>query len=307
MVPQPKYEPTLIKQVLEDRSGYPFELQITRRVETWGDYGYYVEPNYSFEDQDTGEARELDFYAIRALPISTKRDEWAFIIILGSCKASRNAYVFFTRSEEAAGVRLMSDVPISGYPLEICEDSGETLGIEWYFQLHNLLHIGKMKNISSQACVLVWNSGKWEVEKKAVIRDTFIPLVKVMARKIEDHNDECSKNDEKLSPEYNIYYPLVVLKGPMYEYYVSEQGDAKLESAKHVVVMRHYESKAVKCRCGIDVIHESYLEEYLELIEKEAKKFVNLIRRHKKVVAKSIEQLATGAKEQNSEDGGVKE
>lgn len=123
-----------------------------------------------------------------------------------------------------------------------------------------------------------------------------------MSREIEDHNVDCAPDDEGILPEYRIYYPLLVLKGPMYEYYVPEQGDAQLKSAKHVVVMRHYESKAVKCRCGIDVIHESYLEQYLNLIEKEAKKFRNLIRRYKRVVAKSMEKLSAVEKPESSKD-----
>ena len=302
MVPQPNYDPMVIKQVLEDTSGYPFELQITRRVEKWEDYGYFVEPNYSFEDQDTGKARELDFHAIRAVPISTQRDEYAYIVILGSCKASRNPYIFFTRSGLLAGMMLMSDVPISGSPLEIYEENGETEAIEWYFQLHKFLQIGQLDTISSQACVLLWKSSKWEVQSEAVIRDTFVPLIKVMSREIEDHNNECIPNGDKILPEYRIYYPLLVLKGPMYEYYVPVKGDAQLKDTKHVLVIRHYESKTIKCRYAIDVIHESYLEQYLDLVEREAKKFVNLIRRHKKIVVKSIEQLSIEEKTGSSKD-----
>jgi len=302
MVPQPNYDPSVIKQALEDTSGYPFELQIAQRVEKWEEYGYSVEPNYSFEDHDTGEARELDFHAIRAVPIVAQRDEYAYIVILGSCKASRNPYIFFTRPGLLAGITLMSDVPISGSPLEIYEENGETEAIEWYFQLHKFLHIGQLDTISSQACVLSWKSSKWEVQPEAVIRDTFVPLIKAMSREIEDHNNECVPNGDTILPEYRIYYPLLILKGPMYEYYVPTEGDAQLRDTKHILVIRHYESKTIKCRYAIDVIHESYLEQYLELVEREAKKFVNLIKRHKKIVAKSIEELTKEKKKESSED-----
>lgn len=304
MVPQPKYETGLIKRVLEDTSGYPFELEIIRRIEKWADYGCYVEPNISFEDQDTGEARELDFHVVLALPISMERDEWVFVHIVGSCKDSRNPYVFFTRPDPTAGMMFRAEVPISGYPLEICEDNGESVGIEWYFKLHKLLHIGRTENISSQACVLAWNSGKWVVEKKPVIRDTFVPLVKVMSRKIKEQNDKYIPGHETIKPEYNIYYPLVVIKGHLYEYCVSGSGDTELKDTKHVVVTRHYESKAVRCHYGIDVIDERYLEEYLGLIYKEATKFVNLIRRYRKAVVRSIEQLSRREGTESSEDRG---
>lgn len=302
MVPQPNLDPKEIKRGVEDTSGYPFELQIAQRVERWEEYGYFVEPNYSFEDHDTGQARELDFHGIRALPISTQKSEYAFIIILGSCKANRNPYVFFTRPALLAGMTLMSDVPISGCPLEIYGENGETEAIEWHFRLHRFFHIAKLDIISSQACVLAWKSSKWEVQPEAIIRDTFVPLIKAMSREIEHHNNQCIPEADKILPEYNIYYPVLVLKGPMFEYYVPTKGSAQVRDAKRILLIRHYESKTIKCRYAIDVIHESYLEQYLNLVEKEAKRFVNLIRHYKKNIVRSIEELSTIEKAKSQKD-----
>lgn len=50
-----------MKQFIKRNSGFPFELEIARRVEAYAAYSYFVLLNYSFEDQDSGEARELDF------------------------------------------------------------------------------------------------------------------------------------------------------------------------------------------------------------------------------------------------------
>jgi hypothetical protein len=52
----------------------------------------HVMPNYTFEDHDTGGARELDFHATGAESISIERSEFAFIIILGSCKANAHSH-----------------------------------------------------------------------------------------------------------------------------------------------------------------------------------------------------------------------
>jgi hypothetical protein len=81
MVPQPDMDPQVIKKSVEDLSGFPFELEIVRRLEGYKDYGFWVEPNYSFEDHDTGEARELDFHAITAESISIKR--WFCLLLVG--------------------------------------------------------------------------------------------------------------------------------------------------------------------------------------------------------------------------------
>jgi hypothetical protein len=186
-------------------------------------------------------------------------------------------------------------------------ENSEVEAIESYFEFHRFLHIGQVDTISSQACILSWKSGKWEVQSEATIRDIFVPLVKVMSREIEDHNNECIPSGDDKVVEYRIYYPLVVLKGPMYEYYVPANGDGQLKSTKHVLVMRHYESKSVKSRCAIDVIHESYLEQYLDLLEREAKRFVNLVIRHKKIVVRSAEQVAREVKTERSKDRGQRD
>jgi len=105
-----------IRKALENQSGYPFELEIVRRLEA---HEYFTEPNYSFEDQDTGVAREIDFHAIDLVTINSKKHEFFWIVLLGSCKDNKNPYVFFTRESMVAGVTMNSDVPIAGCPLDL--------------------------------------------------------------------------------------------------------------------------------------------------------------------------------------------
>ena len=290
---QPNLDTNEIKKAVEDISGYPFELQIVRRIENWEEYGYFVQPNYSFEDHDSGEARELDFYANRAVTISTLKSQYAFIVLLGSCKSNKAPYVFFTREPPLVGYILNSDVPLSGCPLEIVDKNGEKEAVEWRLQLHTFLHIATSKSVSSQFCALQWEKEKWKVKSEAIMKDTFIPLIKAMSRQIEGHNDEISKRlskaeTERMLPEYNIYYPLLVLNGPLFEYHLSGKGDTTVTEVKHILVIRHYESKTVKCRYAIDVIHESYLEAYLDLVEGEVKRFVNIVRHNKRRIVDSI-------------------
>jgi len=291
-VPQANLSPQSIKQAIEDISGYPYELEIVRRVEAYKKYYYWVEPNYSFEDHDTGEARELDLYATGAASISLQRSEFAFIVILASCKANKNPYVFFTRELPFPGITLNSDVPIAGGPLEIYGENDESEAIEWYFQLHNFLHIAKMKIVSSQFCELVWKNTKWEAQSEPIFKNTFIPLIKAMSREIDEYNKAYIPNKEELSTDYQVYYPLLVLQGPMFEYHMPPSGPTQLRDAKHILFIRHYTSRTVKCCYAIDIIHESYLEQYLDLIDKELNKFANLVSRHRKPLVRSIQKLA---------------
>lgn len=286
-------EPTLdiegMKKGLENHTGYPFELEIARRLAA---HGYLVDPNYSFEDHDSGQARELDFHALSLVPVSTRKGEWIFFVILGSCKDNKNPYVFFTRRELTySRISLQSDLPIAGCPLEIYEGEDYPSGLGWYLKLHEFLHIATRDIISSQFCELVWKKGKWTVQSKDIFKDVFIPLIKALSREIERQNETCMPGPDEESPQYTVYYPLVVLRGPVFEYYVPPKGPAQLREAKHILVSRHYQSRSVKCRYAIDVIHESYLHKYLNLVEKETQEFANRIKRHKKVLVQSIKRI----------------
>jgi hypothetical protein len=291
-MPQADANPKSMKQAIEDTSGYSYELEIVRRIETYKKYDYWVEPNYSFEDHDTGEARELDFHAMGAESISLERSEFAFMVILGSCKANNNPYVFFTRKLPFPGVTLNSDIPIAGGPLEVYRENDESEAIQWYFQLDNLLHIGKMETVSSQFCEAVWKNDKWHFQSEPILKNIFIPLIKAMSREIDELNIAYVPNEEELSTEYTIYYPLVVLRGPMYEYYMPPSGPAQLRDAKHILLVRHYTSRTVKCCYAIDIIHESYLEQYLDLIGKELQRFTSLVKRHRKSIVQTLHKLA---------------
>lgn len=279
-----------LQEILKNKSGYPFELDIARRVDS---AGYFVEPNYSFEDHDTGEARELDFYGLSFTVVSETRGEFIAAVILGSCKDNKNPYVFFTRKPILAGVMLESDIPIAGYPLEIDAGGKEVQDIEDFFGLCDILHIGKAKTVSSQFCEVVWRAkeNEYKVESGVIFRDAFIPLIKAMSRAMDDFTQRNRPSEEDQSPTYQIHYPLLVVKGPLFEYHVPARGPAKVRKTKHVLVKRSYESKTVKCEYAIDVIHESYLEQYLWQVDQEVLSFRNLVRRHKRALASSIKRM----------------
>jgi hypothetical protein len=144
---------------------------------------------------------------------------------------------------------------------------------------------------------LVKKNTKWQVQSDTIFKDIFVPLIKALSREIRDYNEKCvpTKGDEALN--YQIYYPLLVFKGPIFEYHVPTDSPARVSSAKHILVIKDYQSKTVKCRYAFDAIHESYLEQYLELVNKETTKLKNLIKRNKKTLVRSIQKIAQQEKE----------
>lgn len=300
MVSKRKIQLRGIKQVIENSTGFPFELKVAGRVEAYNDYSYFVEPNYSFEDQDTGEARELDFHATQAISISRKADEYLNIVILGSCKNNANPYIFFTRTLLEAGFLPYADLPVAGFPLNIYVGN-EIEDLESYLDVHEILHVGETENIAGQYVEVKRDGTSWktvkEKESESLFRSICVPLLKVLAREREKHNEEC-KREKSLT--FSLYYPLLVLNGPLLEYHVPVIGRPVLKKTNHLVVVRHHESKSIKCRCAIDVIHESYLEHYLDMLQEEASAFINRVRRHKRIIMKSIKKVSeeNGSKSQ---------
>jgi len=64
-------------------SGYLFEQRLAAFLKT---EGYYVIPNYSFKDPETGDHREIDVWAYGATQVTRKRREFIFPMLLIEAK-----------------------------------------------------------------------------------------------------------------------------------------------------------------------------------------------------------------------------
>ena len=136
------------------RSGYLFEQRLAAFLK--GE-GYYVIPNYSFKDPQTGDHREIDVWAYGATAIRRRREEFIFQMLLVEAKNIHSPHVFFTQIEAPIS-ELMGEVHISGPPKEVIEgksreESGKFLDFE---KLH---HYYRRDRVASQFCV-VYRKGK---------------------------------------------------------------------------------------------------------------------------------------------------
>jgi hypothetical protein len=272
------------------QSGYPFELEIARRIES---YGFFVTPNYNFEDHDTGQSREIDIHALTAEAVAFQRYEFLYPLLLASCKANEDPYVFFTRDNILSKIQLQVDPPLSGIPATIVNGEGESLPAADFFRLEEFLHIAGAERISSQFCQLTRRGDKWAISQAPVVESIVIPVIKALAREISDHNSKTGEpTPDENDSNYQIYYPVIIVRGPLFEYYVpAEGGTPEVSPNRHIVFFRHYQSSTLQGEFAIDVIHETFLEEFLDLIAREGKKFANRIRRHRKRIVASIQHL----------------
>lgn len=97
------------------------------------EYGYYVIPNYSFIDLETGQSRELDIWAMAVQAITRRDFEFIFPILLIECKNLQAPLVFFTQKEIPIK-ELIGDIHLSGIPKEI-ERKGSIYGLSEFLKL----------------------------------------------------------------------------------------------------------------------------------------------------------------------------
>jgi hypothetical protein len=282
-----EYDLSLIKSGVEETSGFPFELEITQRIARRRKAIYWVQPNFSFEDQDEGEARELDFHAMAPIPIGTRRQKYVFIVVLGSCKNNHNPYVFFTRKRDFPGF-VECDLPMTGNPMEITTNK-RIEAIDSYLDLEEIFHVARSREICSQFCEIQLQDKGWKVSSAPVYKSVVLNLIKALS------NQTQGQTEEDTSPgnfSYTVYYPLLVLKGPMFAHHTDEKGKSSVREVKHVTLIHHHESKTIKCQSAIDCIHESYLDNYLTMIEKEIQLLINRLVHNQKVILASTQKNA---------------
>jgi hypothetical protein len=113
--------------------------------------------------------------------------------------------------------------------------------------------------------------------------------------------DEYYKNyvvPRKNETEYinmEIYYPVLILQGPLYA--ASVKGEKiKLVKSNHIQYRKEYFSRDKHDTYQIDVITESFLSKYLGIIEKEMEKAKIIVKRKMQVVRESLDKLVEEAR-----------
>jgi hypothetical protein len=86
----------------------------------------------------------------------------------------------------------------------------------------------------------------------------------------------------------------------MFEYHVPLEGDVTVTRVKHVVIVRHYVAKSLSGEYAVDAIHESFLEEFLDVIASEARTIANRVRRHRRRVLESLHREYAVAEDRGS-------
>lgn len=248
------------------RSGYLLEQRIKPKIER---RGYFVETNQPYPDPQSGVSREYDISAVAGIRLYHGRMDFLLPFILCECENNALPLVFF---ETASPISFLfhEQVKCSGVPVKLWKEGrwvrlSEALAFE---RFHHYCH-GKT---ATQYCSFLEKGNRWIATHLDVQHQTLTNLINALEATIEDHYSRVSlpRRGEKEPVNIQLYYPLVVVQGPLYLATETRRG-LRIRKTKHVQYRREVWSANRRDTYQIDVIQESFVSGYLRMIDREIK------------------------------------
>ena len=262
------------------RSGYLMEQRVER---FFSQKSYHISNSNYFVDEGTDKLREVDLIAetahvkghSKSIPV-----EGTFTYkLICECENNPQPVVFFNSDAKIAGrgqglieISLPSPIISEKTPLNDRHLFGDTFfNTPEVYENH---HFFSMPMVT-QYCSFVPKDknrpvGEWVAKHLDEQHDTFTNLLKganfVSSRDAQHTYDMAMLYYNRY--QAFLYYPVLILKDQLFTAKESE-GGVELEECNHLVYWRNHQVDGAEHLFAIDIIRESYLPKYLNLIEKE--------------------------------------
>jgi hypothetical protein len=273
------------------RSGYLLEQRVEALLM---EYGYYVEGNWAYPDEATGKSRELDIFAITALPAGPGDADMLFPILLCECENNYQPLVFFTKTSQVSPLHHY-DVKMSGLPVQVVMEDGGLESLSEFLGMDKYHHYCQ-ERISTQYCSFrrVSKGADWIALHLDEQHGSLDSLAAAVEASTDNHYADWVIEDEE-PVNVQILYPVLILEGPLYQAYV-EDSKLRLRQTNLVAHRKEYHSAEKHETYQIDVIVESYLPRFLDIVDAEVRKTARLMRRRRDAIKKSVDHLVSQAK-----------
>lgn len=304
-----------MEQMLDalNRSGYLLENRVEH---LFGGRGYHIHNSNYFVDESTNKMREIDLIAETsetALSSVKQAANGTFTFkLICECENNPQPVVFFqTDAKYANGddglVSLSNPDPI--IPIESSPDERNRWGDSFFsspndFENHHFFN----SLMTTQYCSFVPKDKNkldagWVAKHLEDQHDTLHNLLKgvVFARAKDEKNIDAYPERYYGFYQAILYYPLLILQDHLYLAQVSE-GKVDLKQCDHIVYWRNHKLEKSENFIAIDVITESYLPKYLQMVEDEVEKMHSEIRANP-LLEKAIKEWIQRKKEQKEIEG----
>lgn len=241
-----------------EEAGFLFEQEIANLVDQKTEYR--VIPNWAFEDQDEGKSREIDFRAFRPTKSDPEDELSVFPEMIVECKNNTNPFVFIKREKNKAdSAHKPSEFlyPVDPYKrVKEISENRRTMRNKSAFDhlgLRDKHYYYSENKKTVQFCKIVRNGSDWEAQHGGIYNSLIWPLVK----SLEYRKNQMGKSDD----EFRLWFPVVVLSGPLYEVDTSEGNE--LNKTSHVSFVRELDTESISGRYLIDFVTEDYLLDFI--------------------------------------------
>ena len=241
------------------KKGYPLENYLQALL---ANKGWHVQPNAYFLDKDTNKGRELD---IRAIYDDFEYSSWSYFplnLLIQCRRIEGNAWIFFSVPQRST---LLTKISRYGLP-EFLESAGLVI-----FGMGET-HFEKSEVLATNYCEIITDKKKSN-KRTDNIWNCVITLIKATSQELEQAHAETKRyleeeggfSDFAENPIelVNIFYPLIVFEGKMYEAKFFNN-DIELERREYVQLFVDYQSGRYKGEFCIDVITKERFSEYLK-------------------------------------------
>ncbi|MEU8200592.1 hypothetical protein [Streptosporangium sp. NPDC049046] len=289
------------------KSGYPFQAEVAdvlRTALSEFDKRPTIQEEWAYVDSDSGQTRSIDVLAEASILDSEFETQYKgpispYVSLLIECKQSETPYIFFLRGDyptrsfsfpEIAGLK-NTDVQIYGFPPGIENDA------PWLMSIHDLIGCHHLPFFNTPTLFAVsfakssWRKGgNLELSGEEAYRGLTLPLIKAS----EHFRGASSPAADQDAFTLRFIVPLAVIRAPMIGAY--------LHNGKHVLMgipwVRCCRTDPWPDKTGsgpflaedsnlhyFDVVHESFLSEYLNILMRDMRSASENIIKNSEVIA----------------------
>jgi len=281
------------------KSGYLLENRLESILDK---HGYFVDANNVYEDPITTKSRELDLYALGAQRV-WKEHQFVFPCLLVECINNPQPIAFITKEPQTPFLH-HNYFKISGIPVKILEEDEEDswISITDYLNMDKYHHYCTGR-VATQYCSFKKKKGSsnW----MAFHEERHFDCIKKLCDAVNYNRDKHFEGwvfDEDEDLNLQMYYPIVVLQGGLFDARPSKTG-VHIYSTEHIIFKQNAIVNGEECTYLIDVIKESFFEKFLAFVDDEIAKTVRRIQRRKPQIRRSIDEIASrGKKARNDKE-----
>lgn len=284
-------------------SGYLLEQHVFPVIEK---AGFYVETNPVFPDPTTGKSREYDFSALSGIKVYREGWDFLWVHLIGECVNNHQPIVFFS-SDKVTNFLFHEDLKCSGIPLKFPyrEKKDESVSFQEFFHLDKFHHYCRGP-FSTQYCSFQKKKSghnEWMAWHDEEHHGLFNTLVSATEYEMDDFFSswELPERNEEEPMNLNVLYPLLILKGDLFECH-QKRSKPIFTRKRHIQFRKSVISRQEQKTYHIDVITESFLKEYLQMLEEQHEKLKTSLRRKKKDVRKAIDMIVSEARKAKIKD-----